>query len=369
MSSVLDAGRSSGDRDGEELLNQWRASTLEQEALLKRLLEENIKLKKQVTELEMDNYTTRLAVGTLRQELETARREVDTCKGEMGNLQRNRTWIPVLIDGDGYIFNKELLSKGEIGGREAASMLNSGVLQYIKSQGYQLSHPVIYTMIFLSKELLENILVKSDTCSQDEFKWFIKGFSQAHPLFSFITVGASKEAADSKIREHLNKFIRLNEVHQVIVGGTKYFQPQLLGTHHKPVDHDNGYSAALSAELTAGHKEKLVLLRAHKVVAREIASLGLENFWIDGLFMTEKISSNPFSPRMQIPNLDSPLNPPEPLPRLLSTPPTQNSSPRLMKDTNLPKRVPAPCNFLYLTGKCNNGNSGASSEFYRALSS
>ncbi|KAG8821715.1 hypothetical protein FRC19_007358, partial [Serendipita sp. 401] len=104
MSSVLDAGRSSGDRDGEELLNQWRASTLEQEgrfilafylakvansreALLKHLLEENIKLKKQVIELEMDNYTTRLAVGTLRQELETARREVDTCKGEMGNLE------------------------------------------------------------------------------------------------------------------------------------------------------------------------------------------------------------------------------------------------------------------------------------------
>ncbi|KAG8804519.1 hypothetical protein FRC17_005953, partial [Serendipita sp. 399] len=333
MSSVPEAAGSSDDRDGEEILVKWRASALEQEALLKQLIEENAELKRKSKAIEEENYEKKLAFTALRREAEIAQERATKSEAKVATLERDRTWVPILIDGDGYIFTKELLSNGETGGREAASMLNNGVLNYIRSQVDFPPTPVIYAMIFLSKELLENILVKSETCTVDDFKWFIKGFSQAHPLFSFITVGASKEAADSKIREHLNKFIRLHEVYRVFVG----------------VDHDNGYNAALSAELTAGHKERLVLLRAHRTVAREILSLGLETLWVDGLFMPEKIPSNHFSPRLRTENLDSPSNSIEPLPKVFTTPPTQNASPQIGSAT-LPKRSPAPCNFHYLTG-------------------
>jgi hypothetical protein len=76
-------------------------------------------------------------------------------------------------------------------------------------------------MIFVSRERLESVLARSvslqtmiarslyltcsvslfqDTCTSEQFKLFIKGFSRAHPLFSLVEVGANKEAADYKLR-------------------------------------------------------------------------------------------------------------------------------------------------------------------------
>jgi hypothetical protein len=62
------------------------------------------------------------------------------------------------------------------------------------------------------------------------------------------------------------------------------------------VDHDNGYGAALSAAVTAGHEKLLVLLKVHQSIAYEVDALQLPSTEIPGLFMDEKLVVKALSP-------------------------------------------------------------------------
>lgn len=68
-----------------------------------------------------------------------------------------------------------------------------------------------------------------------------------------------------------------------------YFMPSMSIVLCFSVDHDNGYSAALSAALTSGYRDRLVLLQAHQEIAREIRALNLTTFYIDGLFLERSL--------------------------------------------------------------------------------
>lgn len=338
--------------DADGVLERWRASTIKQEVLLNAILKENKDLKQRLQSLELENYSFRTTIQAMKASEEESSKAKELLQTEISNasqrisqLEGDSNLVLALLDGDGYIFTKELLSQGESGGREAASRLSTGILHHLREQPNFPSNPILWTMIFLSKDRLEHVLSKSDTCNPHQFKHFIKGFSQAHPLFSFVEVGLSKEAADYKIKDHMNKFIGIHKVYKVVVG----------------VDHDNGYSAAIAAELTAGFKEKLILLRAHNVVARDISSLTLATFSIDGLFMPDKITiCDTSSPRIvDNYNQNSLGLVPESLPSRLAAHnnpgngSSTTSSPRT-REAKLPKLDPPACNLFYITGKCNN---------------
>jgi hypothetical protein len=67
--------------------------------------------------------------------------------------------------------------------------------------------------------------------------------------------------------------------------------------NHKNIGcHDNGYVANLHSQITAGYKEKLILLKSYTEMAGGIATLGLPSFAIPPLFMPEKIGDTIFSP-------------------------------------------------------------------------
>lgn len=56
------------------------------------------------------------------------------------------------------------------------------------------------------------------------------------------------------------------------------------------MDHDNGYSAALSETITAGYRDKLMILKGHENIVSEIQRLNLETAYIDGLFLGDKLA-------------------------------------------------------------------------------
>jgi hypothetical protein len=119
---------------------------------------------------------------------------------------------------------------------------------------------------------------------------FLKGFTQAHPLFNVIDVGAGKEHADHKIREHLDLYIRNPQVLKIFFGGKSTFAVIYSQVFNKETGaHDNGYMGNLAAAQTNGQTNKLVILRSYSHVAREIHSLKLPSLEIPGLFLPTKL--------------------------------------------------------------------------------
>ncbi|KAG5636433.1 hypothetical protein H0H81_008108, partial [Sphagnurus paluster] len=97
------------------------------------------------------------------------------------------------------------------------------------------------------------------------FEDFIIGFNEAAERFLMMDVGDAKEAADAKI-----KAAQITE------------QPE-TGCH------DNGYVATLRSHITAGFKQKLILLQSYSEMATGIADLELPVLNIPDLFLTQKL--------------------------------------------------------------------------------
>ena len=107
-----------------------------------------------------------------------------------------------VIDGDGNIFNDQILNQGLEGSREAARILTSEIATYLQQHQILASNPrwSLCLSIFFNRKGLQNTLVKHNVCSAEHFDAFLTGFSQASPMFHVVDVGYGKEAADSKIK-------------------------------------------------------------------------------------------------------------------------------------------------------------------------
>lgn len=146
------------------------------------LIKEKQSLTERVQALELDNWTMRKTLETVR--VEALRQEakerdlvkqLDAAKGEVMSVkvstaasvfcqiltmfQYESPLAVCLIDGDGAIFSREYLMQGEAGGRKAAERLSSGIMDYIRTSTYHIPTGIkIWTIIFLSKAGLEQTL-------------------------------------------------------------------------------------------------------------------------------------------------------------------------------------------------------------------
>ncbi|KAJ3541832.1 hypothetical protein NMY22_g3734 [Coprinellus aureogranulatus] len=148
--------------------------------------------------------------------------------------------IIALIDGDGYIFNKDLLLQGRQGGREAARLLATSIAESFNHRmDYRLS---IY--LFLNVAGTMGKLVASDLDTQFKFdvlRDFLSGF-QAPPFNYVIDPGSGKERVDTKLKELFRVSLRAPDTECVVLG----------------VSHDNGYLATIEGEVLFQSKIKLL---------------------------------------------------------------------------------------------------------------
>lgn len=59
-------------------------------------------------------------------------------------------------------------------------------------------------------------------CTSEELEDFFRGFVQADPLINVVDVGRGKEAADDKMREHLDLFLRNPQTKIIFFGGALF---------------------------------------------------------------------------------------------------------------------------------------------------
>ncbi|KAJ7708978.1 hypothetical protein B0H17DRAFT_1031419 [Mycena rosella] len=243
--------------------------------------------------------------------------------------------VVMLLDGDGAIFSAQFIGQGQKGGHAAAQLLADATFQHIVTH-YGPRVLQLWVYVFFNKRGLTDTFRRAGLAALiSNFEEFVMGFNQSTERFLMIDVGNMKEAADAKLKVYLEDEIRLPETFKIVFGGC----------------HDNGYVANLHSQITAGFKEKLILLKSYTEMAAGIAALGLPVLAIPDLFMAQKIGEGtPFSPR------DLPRTPlsgnvnlgfggdPQPTP-----PPT----PRAL-NPNLPisKQKPGLCTLHYMRGTC-----------------
>ena len=108
--------------------------------------------------------------------------------------------IIALLDGDGAIFNPQIVSQGQAGGHSAAQKLSDAIIQHLTST-IGIHHYQLWVYVFLNKRgLLDTFGRVGLLSAKSKFEEFTLGFNQAAERFIMVDVGGAKEAADAKIK-------------------------------------------------------------------------------------------------------------------------------------------------------------------------
>ncbi|KAJ2915291.1 hypothetical protein MD484_g5147, partial [Candolleomyces efflorescens] len=253
-----------------------------------------------------------LSLRTLKEELEKQRDEL------LGQVKPNR--LVVLIDGDGAIFNLDLIAEGQNGGHKAASKLSDAVMQHLPGR----NSLQLWVYVFLNRRGLSDTFVRvsrlSANIARQKLDDFIVGFNQAAERFIMVDVGNAKEAADAKIKAVLEVEVRSPQTECIVFGGC----------------HDNGYATALRSFITSGLKSKIILLQSYDEIASGIKTLDLPTLSIPGLFLPEKLN-NLVSPQMVHSELPTPQVTPVPLPSATIGKNRQQGKSQVRAETSTPE--------------------------------
>ena len=129
-------------------------------------------------------------------------------------MQERDPFVLVLIDGDGMIFEDELLKQGEQGGRQAADLLWNEIHSQLQNRTDLPSDAKIVSRIYANLRGLADACTKAGIIARPELvNDFFRGFTGGKMLFDFIDVGVGKDRADDKIigqlapRRLINAFI------------------------------------------------------------------------------------------------------------------------------------------------------------------
>ncbi|KAJ3531560.1 hypothetical protein NMY22_g8104 [Coprinellus aureogranulatus] len=255
------------------------------QAMLKEVQRELSISKRAFTSLEAENATLRAEKIQLERLRDDLSNQLKPCR------------IAVLIDGDGAIFDVDLIAEGQSGGHKAASMLSESIKQQFPGR----PHLEISVYAFFNQY---GLAMKFGRISKHEAKnrlgEFMTGFNQASERFIIADVGYTKEGADAKIKGFLDAELRLPQTEKIIFGGC----------------HDNGYVTALRSHITSGYKHKLMLLQSYDEIASGIKDLDLPVLWIPGLFMAGNLDAlqTPAIPPSDLPSGTATTGIPGPVP-------------------------------------------------------
>ncbi|KAI4128669.1 MAG: hypothetical protein LQ338_002615 [Usnochroma carphineum] len=201
-------------------------------------------------------------------------------KNELRKLQSfmNRDpFVSVLIDGDGMIFEDEMIRRGEMGGKEAATRLWNEIKDYVHEKLPDIpSDCRTVTRIYANLKGLADVCYKAGTVERSStVEDFYRGFTGSKILFDFIDVGPGKDRADEKITELFKLHLSDYHCHHIFFG----------------CSHDNGYARLLEQYTEPTLTTRITLLEGVPF-EKELKFLQSQYSTVkfDGLFRPQKIN-------------------------------------------------------------------------------
>lgn len=193
---------------------------------------------------------------------------------QMARGQERNPFVLVLVDGDGYIFDDELVRDGTEGGSRASKRLNDTVKHSLRRKG--LEHCEVMVRVYANLVGLSKILYKSGLCGAEKRSLapFTAGFNRSYGLNDFVDAGELKENADFKLRAMLRLYAENAQCKHI------YFA----------ACHDVGYISELTPY--RGNRDRFTLvstpsLRFHD----EFQRLGMNVEDLPGVFRTIPLDS------------------------------------------------------------------------------
>lgn len=206
----------------------------------------------------------------------------------MARGQERNPFVLVLVDGDGYIFDDDLVSNGAEGGQRAAHLLNNTILASLRMRG--LENCRIMVRVYANLAGLSKTLSRLKLCGPEKrsLAAFAANFTRSNELFDFVDAGELKENADSKMRALFRQFVDNTQCRHIYFAGC----------------HDVGYINELIPY--RNNREKVTLVRNY-ATHPEFTRLGMRLEDFPGIFRTTPVdSSNPQPYRAQAPSNKAP---------------------------------------------------------------
>ncbi|KAL2075873.1 hypothetical protein VTL71DRAFT_816 [Oculimacula yallundae] len=232
--------------------------------------EENSRLTQELTDAQLDLEDARRSRRDLQQQLNHAQQRIGQFSYDCDNMRNRNPYIMVLIDGDGMIFNEDLIRQGIEGGKQAATLLRNTVLDncHDLTDQIEVMAKVCANITGLSKAMRRD----GSLDSPDDLREFTLGFTQGKASFDFIDVGHGKERADSKIKECMRWHLRNHNCKQILLG----------------ISHDAGYAPFLDEVVTKDDRSRITIIEGPPIV-RELSATGLHILTLNDIFRSEKL--------------------------------------------------------------------------------
>lgn len=186
---------------------------------------------------------------------------------QIARAQNRNPFVLVLIDGDGYVFNGNLVSNGIEGGRSAAQLLNESIKSSLQKKG--LDYCQIIVRVWANLAGLSKTLHKAGFTGPEKrsLSPFVASFNRSYGLFDFADAGEWKENADFKLRAMLNLYAESSQCRHI------YFA----------ACHDVGYISDLTTHI--GNKERFTLINSPGIKFHaEYTKLGMGVEELTGVF-------------------------------------------------------------------------------------
>ncbi|KAK1086585.1 hypothetical protein LTR48_003444 [Friedmanniomyces endolithicus] len=179
----------------------------------------------------------------LKSDYEEARDSRERYK-QMARGQERNPFVLVLVDGDGYVFEDDLISNKDEGGQKAAQLLDEAALSRVNLAGNE----------------------------KRSLAPFAANFTRTNDLFDFVDAGELKENADSKIRALFRQFVDNPQCKHIYFAGC----------------HDVGYINELTPH--ASNRDRITLVR-HPAFHAEFNKLGLRIEDFPNIFRSTQLDS------------------------------------------------------------------------------
>ena len=208
----------------------------------------------------------------LQSDHEEARESRDKYKQQVRGQDRD-PFVLVLVDGDGYVFEDNLVSNGADGGSNAANLLNEAIKTQLRR--LNLDHCRVMVRVYANLVGLSKALSFAKLCGADKRSLapFVANFNRSGDLFDFVDAGELKENADFKIRANFRTFVESTQCKHIFFAAC----------------HDVGYVSELKPY--TGNKDRITLI-SNYAFHHEFSKLNLREEVLPGIFRSTPLSNN-----------------------------------------------------------------------------